>query len=200
MFGRLFTAVSMLMLGLGANYAYAFKLPDISMPEIRLPELREINIPGQQLAKDKLNKGEIIEKLYTNHRLIFQGVVVEVFNNKGLIIGHVSNPADQTILENILVDIKALEGRYVDVYVSEPRESATLTIDKTIAATIETLFFGDSDVHVLNYSINVYNGRVYLLGIAGSEREHLRAVDVASRVQGVRQVIDLIDVQGQVKK
>ncbi len=177
--------------------AYTFEIPDSLVPNIDLPDLSSIAIPGEQLARDKLLMGEVVNELYQKHKKIYDGVVVNVFNGRAVVAGRVASEADRDVIRKVLASVKGLTERHVDVEIGEPRDARTMAADRTIATTIETLFFGDSDIRVLNYSMIAYGGVVYIIGDSLTKREYDRAIEVASRVNGVRQVVDHIRV-GQV--
>jgi osmotically-inducible protein OsmY len=174
--------------------AYTFEIPDSLVPNIDLPDISSITIPGEQLARDKLLMGEVVNELYQNHKKIYDGVVVNVFNGRAVVAGRIAKQADHEVIRRVLSSVEGLSERHVDVEIGEPRDARTMAADRSIATTIETLFFGDSDVRVLNYSIIAYGGVVYIIGDSLTKREYDRAIEVASRVNGVRQVVDHIRV------
>jgi Predicted periplasmic or secreted lipoprotein len=189
----LFAAIFVLGFSVEAK-AYTFEIPDSLVPNIDLPDMSSISIPGEQLARDKLLMGEVVNELYQKHKKIYDGVVVNVFDGRAVVAGRIAKEADRDVIRQVLASVKGLSERHVDVEIGEPRDARTMAADRTIATTIETLFFGDSDIRVLNYSIIAYGGVAYILGESLTKREYDRAIDVASRVNGVRQVVDHIRI------
>jgi len=69
--------------------------------------------------------------------------------------------------------------------------------DKDITDAVEAAFFLDPDLAKGEFKVRTCNGVVYLSGLAQSEDEMRRAVDVARGVEGVREVINEISVRGR---
>lgn len=77
-----------------------------------------------------------------------------------------------------------------DLVVRETDRSAGQAVDDTvIAAKVKTELAGDTDLATANdVNVEVNNGVVQLSGFVSSVNEKTRAADVASRVEGVRDV------------
>jgi len=67
--------------------------------------------------------------------------------------------------------------------------------DSTITNTIRARFVEDSVVHVLDVGVTTLNGNVRLTGVVNSDRERQRAVQIAQRVKGVRNVSNEIGMR-----
>jgi osmotically-inducible protein OsmY len=67
--------------------------------------------------------------------------------------------------------------------------------DSNITNTIRTRFVEDSVVHVLDVGVTTLNGNVRLTGVVNSDRERQRAVQIAQRVKGVRNVSNEIGIR-----
>jgi osmotically-inducible protein OsmY len=79
--------------------------------------------------------------------------------------------------------------------VFEGRQSvATYADDSVVSNSIRAKFVEDSVVHFGNVGVTTQNGNVRLTGRVNSERERLRAAQIARDVKGVRSVNNAIVV------
>ncbi len=69
--------------------------------------------------------------------------------------------------------------------------------DMAIAKKMETRLLFDRKVRSINYSVDVVNGTLYLMGVAQS-RDHLdRAIGYARDMRGVRRVVSHVRIKGE---
>ncbi len=68
--------------------------------------------------------------------------------------------------------------------------------DKDITDAGRDAFFLDPDILESQFKVTTENGMVHLSGIARSEDEMTRVVDVARGVEGVREVVNQMSVRG----
>ncbi len=69
--------------------------------------------------------------------------------------------------------------------------------DMAIAKKMETRLLFDRRVRSINYSVDVVNGTLYLMGVAQS-RDHLdRAIGYARDMRGVRRVVSHVRIKGE---
>ena len=66
--------------------------------------------------------------------------------------------------------------------------------DITIAAKLRARLLVDDKVSLINYSIDVVNQTVYIMGVARSEAELQRVLGTARDITYVRQVVDFVRV------
>jgi hyperosmotically inducible periplasmic protein len=71
-------------------------------------------------------------------------------------------------------------GRYVD--------------DKGIAASVKTKLTADHASNLTRIGVNVVDGTVYLTGTVDTPEQKARAAEVANRVNGVKSVVNEIQV------
>jgi hypothetical protein len=76
--------------------------------------------------------------------------------------------------------------------VIEPRDLGRDLNDAWIREQLRARLLADSKVRGVNYNPVVYNGAVYLLGVAQSEDELRRAAETASTVRGVTKVVSYV--------
>ena len=67
----------------------------------------------------------------------------------------------------------------------------TLISDSLISSAVKAQLVKEDEISALNLNVEVKNGKVYLLGVLGSNSEIRRAAKISSRVKGVKKVIIL---------
>lgn len=74
--------------------------------------------------------------------------------------------------------------------------------DEWVEKQVEAKLALAKGVNILNYSVEVVGGKVYLLGVVGEEQELKNAVAVSRRVKGVKQVVSHLRIAepGELKK
>lgn len=69
--------------------------------------------------------------------------------------------------------------------------------DATITAKVKATLLADPEVKALQIDVDTIDGRVTLNGKVASNDQRMEAEKLASRTQGVREVVNLIQVAGQ---
>jgi len=70
-----------------------------------------------------------------------------------------------------------------------------LASDSWITTKIKTRLLADKNINGSSVHIETVNGRVYLQGVAASEDEIRRAIDITRTVRGVTAVVDMMSVK-----
>lgn len=68
--------------------------------------------------------------------------------------------------------------------------------DSWISARLRTKLIMDRDVESINYSIDTVQGSVYLMGFAQNQMELDHVIDVARRIENVKQVVSYVKIAG----
>jgi osmotically-inducible protein OsmY len=69
--------------------------------------------------------------------------------------------------------------------------------DASITASVKTRLAAEKMSSITRIDVDTNQGTVYLNGIVDNTGEKQRATDVAQRVNGVRQVVNNLKIQGQ---
>lgn len=67
--------------------------------------------------------------------------------------------------------------------------------DSALTAKVKTALFRDPSLKAMDVSVETDNGRVLLSGWVANDEQRKKAVDIASRVEGVKQVKDSMVVK-----
>ena len=60
---------------------------------------------------------------------------------------------------------------------------------------VPAALLADEAVNSFNYNIEVSGAVVYLIGLAASDAEHARAVEIARGISGVKRVVSYVEVK-----
>ena len=124
----------------------------------------------------------------------FGEVKVEVSGRFVLLAGRVPSASDREEAERIAWSARAVD-EVANELVIEPRDLGRDVNDTWIREQLRARLLADSKVKGVNYNVVVYDGAVYLLGLAQSEDELRRAAETASTVRGVSKVVSYVKMR-----
>lgn len=75
------------------------------------------------------------------------------------------------------------------------RSTGTYLDDKTISTKVKAQLAGDSVTQAIQVDVETYDGVVQLSGFVDSEKMRQRAVEIAQGVEGVKKVINNIELK-----
>jgi osmotically-inducible protein OsmY len=121
-------------------------------------------------------------------------VEVVVRQGRVLITGAVSDP--HLKVEAVRLAWKTPGVREViDETTLENKETmASYTNDIWITTKVKSALLVEKNVSSANYNVQTIDGAVYLMGVAPNTQEHDKVLDVARRVNGVKEVVNFIQV------
>ena len=144
---------------------------------------------------DEMTSGTTIKsKLFSAGSSRFGEVDVEVAGRFVLLSGRVPSEADKAEAERIAWSVSSVD-EVANELVIDKFDMGRDVNDRWITEQVRGRIVSDSDVKGVNYNIQVYNGVVYLLGIAKSEDELRRAAEHASKVKGVKKVVSYVKMR-----
>jgi len=124
----------------------------------------------------------------------FMEVDVAVVDRFVLLSGRVATQEHRRQAERIAWDVPSVDEVANEIVIDYLDLGRDLN-DAWITEQIRLRLIGDDDIRGTNYNIQVYSGRVFLLGVARSEDELRRAAEHASLVGGVQKVISYVRVR-----
>jgi len=127
---------------------------------------------------------------------MFRKLNLNVNQGRVLVTGVVQNPEDR--VEAIRL---AWQPTGVKQVINEIRvgDSATITSyakDTWISGQLRTQITFDKYIQSINYSIETVHGSVYLMGVAQSQEELDRVIEIARKISGVKEVISYVKFLG----
>ncbi len=83
-----------------------------------------------------------------------------------------------------------------ELEVGTPSVSSLVT-DSWITAQVKARLLADKEVHGSSFHVETVGGRVYLQGVAASEEEVRKAIEITRSVRGVTAVVDMMHIKGR---
>jgi osmotically-inducible protein OsmY len=120
------------------------------------------------------------------------GISITSFNRKVLISGQVLDEQAKREAESLVSKVDNVKGVFNELAVSGRVSFGTNTVDAAITTKVKAFFLEASDLSSNVFKVVTESGVVYLMGIT-TQREGVRAAEVASRVSGVTKVVTLFD-------
>lgn len=124
------------------------------------------------------------------------GVDVEVTEGIALLTGHVPREVDRQMAECLAWSSVAVRNVANELAVEAGPSVRDRAADGEITARVNAALVSDREVRSINFNVEAYGGRVYLLGVARNRGELDRATAHASLVPGVTEVISYVRVVG----
>jgi len=135
-----------------------------------------------------------IQHLYLQSNVHDLLIHVDVRVNEGrvLLVGRVDK--QKTSLEAVRLAWLAHGVKEVinEVKVTQPQDALDYGRDTLISTQIKTRLLATKNIMSINYTVEVLDGVVYLLGVAQNEEELRNVSYIASRIDGVKKVISYV--------
>lgn len=128
-----------------------------------------------------------------------KAVSVDVYEGRVLLTGHVPNAESKDEAEKVAWLVRGVKEVINDSTISKKGELNGAK-DLWITTKIKTQLLMAKEIRSVNYKVVVYDGIVYLLGIAGSQDEIDIALQIASEVKGVSKVKNYIVVKTDARR
>lgn len=144
---------------------------------------------------DAMASQEVKTRLMAADSGAFSEVDVEVAGGNLLLSGVAPTPEHVQAAETIGRSVPYFRNVYNEVVVGPHSTFARSAQDELITAQIRTRLTASPNVRAINVNIETFQGNVYLMGTARSERELQRAAEIASVVGGVRRVVSFMQVR-----
>jgi osmotically-inducible protein OsmY len=124
----------------------------------------------------------------------FGEVDVQVVDRFVLLSGRVPSEPDKVEAERIAWSVKSVDEVANELVITNGDFGRGVN-DSWIVGQIKTRLIANSNVAGVNYIVRVFDGVVYLLGIAKSEDELREAAESAARVKGVKKVVSYVKMR-----
>lgn len=142
-------------------------------------------------AVDDIGIQAQIKHLYLqkNAQDLLAGVDVEVIEGRVHLTGKVKTPETRVDAVRLAWQPKGVKEVTNDIQIVGEEKLGNIMNDKWIDAQLDSKLIVTSGVRSLNYSTEVVNGVVYLMGIARSPEELDKVTQIASTIKGVKKVV-----------
>ena len=179
------TGAILLALVLAPMAALAFTPPWSTVYGVARDERGMVDI-----AVDKALSTDIKGLLVSKDNRLGLKVKVYCFVGKVTLLGQLADEDFRKYAEAAASRERGVKG-VVAYWEPEPEES-TLTADLEIEARLRAALVGDKELSSTQVEIEVFSGKVYLLGMVRSGQDAERAVEHARAVPGVTEVVSLM--------
>ncbi len=120
---------------------------------------------------------------------IFRNVAVHVTEGRVLLTGDVDKPDSKVEAVRLAWETRGVKEVMDEIQVNDQTGALDYAQDSWIANQIRTKLLLEKNLRSVNYSVEVVNGVVYLMGIAENQEELGKATYIASTTSHVKQVI-----------
>lgn len=146
------------------------------------------------VVDDTRIKAELNGLFFRTDADLYQDVSFTVEEGMVLLTGIVPKPEDRVQAAKLTWSVRDVREVINELNVQDESSLSDKGRDISIAAKLRTRLLLDDKVSFINYSIDVVNQTVYIMGIARSESELQRVLGTARDISYVRQVVDFVRV------
>ena len=148
-----------------------------------------------EFVDDALIKTIIKNTYFDQSGNLFFNVDVEVSQGRVLLTGTVDNMDLKIEATRIAWGVEDVKTVINELQISNSDNIFNFADDLVISTKVSGRLILEEEVNSLNYNIETVNKVVYIIGIANSEDEQKKVIDIASDVYGVEGVIDYITIK-----
>ncbi len=153
---------------------------------------------GLSRAYDDAKIQAQINKLWLDYDFdTFSKLDLTISHGRVLVTGVVQDPEDRVEAIRLAWQPKGVKQVLNEVRVEDSRGFTSYARDTWISTRIRGAITFDSDVQSVNYSIDTVKGVVYLLGVAQSQAELNRVIEISRTVPDVDQVVSYVRILGE---
>ncbi|MBB4286485.1 BON domain-containing protein [Roseospira goensis] len=139
-----------------------------------------------------------INRLWLEHDLdLLRRVDMTVREGQVLLTGAVAAPRTRVDAVRLAWRARGVKAVINEIEIDEGATVVDQAADAAIAQKIEARLLFDRKVRSINYTVDVVNGTVYLLGVAQSREALDRAIAYARDTRGVRRVVSHVRIKGE---
>ncbi len=144
---------------------------------------------GGALSDTKIQTA--IDGLYLNSGVkIFRDVNVNVVEGNVDLTGKVEKPEERVEAVRLAWQVSGVRKVVDDIQVTDQSGLVDYTKDVWIAGQLRTKLLFDSYIKNINYTVDVENAVIYLMGIAQDQAELDRVIAYARDISGVKKVVN----------
>lgn len=134
-------------------------------------------------------------KFFETNYDLFADVSFTVDEGRVLLTGAVEDPEDRVTATRLAWSADGVVEVINELQVTDQSTLTDFGRDTRIAAELRLRLLGDDQVASINFSVEVVNQTVYVMGIARSQAELARVIGHARNIQYVRGVVDYVRVR-----
>lgn len=138
---------------------------------------------------------EINDLWFKNHHSRYRGVNLQVQEGRVLLSGDVPDPETRVKAVRLAWQADGVREVINEIEIADSSSLVDMARDSWISTKLKARLLGDREVDAINYSIEVVNGAVFLIGIAQSQTELDRVIAHARDISYVRRVVNYVRIK-----
>lgn len=142
-------------------------------------------------------KGKINELWFNYNIETFSKLSTTVNQGRVLLTGVVQNPEDRVEAVRLVWQVKGVKQVINEIRVADSEGVPGFVKDTWITTRLRTAITFEKYVQSLNYSIDTVQGVVYLMGVAMSQDELNKVMNLARTIPNVKQVVSYVKLVGE---
>ena len=143
-------------------------------------------------VEDTIIVAQLKNAYFSNNEKIFFNVSVEVTEGRVLLTGSVEQIDERIEATKLAWGIEGVNEVINEIQISNDEGILDYADDLIMKTKINAKLLLDKDILNLNYSVEVVNGIVYLIGIAQSQEELNLVISISENNYGVQNVISYV--------
>ena len=143
-------------------------------------------------VEDTIILAQLKNAYFNNNEKIFFNVSIEVLEGKVLLTGSVEQIDERIEATKLAWSIEGVNEVINEIQISNDDSILDYADDLVIKTKIKAKLLLDGDIFNLNYSVEVVNGVVYLIGIAQNKDELDRVINISENTYGTKNVISYV--------
>ncbi len=148
-------------------------------------------------VEDTRIRAEISDLWFKYKYDTFGKLNLEVNQGRVLVTGVVQNPEDRVEAIRLAWQPKGVKQVINEVRIGKSGGLTSYAKDTWIAGNIRTKMIAHENVQSINYTIEMVQGSVYLMGVAQDQAELDRVIKICKTTPGVKEVISYVKMLGE---
>ena len=143
-------------------------------------------------VEDTIILAQLKNSYFSNNEKIFFNVNVEVLEGKVLLTGSVEQIDERIEATKLAWGIEGVNEVINEIQINNDDSILDYADDLVIKTKIKAKLLLNTDIFNLNYSVEVVNGVVYLIGIAQNKEELGLVINISENTYGTKNVISYV--------
>ena len=149
--------------------------------------------------EDTYLMSKIVSKITLMKLSNFSNITVSVNNGNVLLAGNIENQEKRLELIKKVWWIDGVEEVYNELEIGPPISFSEKTEDFIFEAKIEKRLLFEPGIFSNNYSVDVVNGNVYVMGISSDIEEKTKVENFLNNMNDIKKLILLVDIHKNIK-
>ena len=150
-------------------------------------------------VEDTYLMSKIVSKITLMKLSNFSNITVSVNNGKVLLAGNIENHEKRLELTKKVWWIDGVEEVYNELEIGPPISFSEKTEDFIFEAKIEKRLLFEPGIYTNNYSVDVVNGNVYVMGISSDIEEKTKVENFLNNMDDIKKLILLVDIPKNIR-